>query len=443
MCGLSFVGPPLHMVFETLQGNRSDSVAATGAAVHLAEKRRMQFMISYQSLQRAVRTDAWAATRNAIREIDAANAFYPQYVERASGAYLWDVDGNRYIDFILGYGPVVLGHADPRVNEAVFNELRNGSCMSPMWSRRQATLTELLTEVIPGAEQAYLMKTGSDATAAAVRLARIHTGRDKVLKWGYNGWHDWTAPRPDGVPASTRGETLQFRYNDLGSVEEAFSRYPGQIACVIMMPYELETAHDGFLEGVKRIAHRNGALFILDEMRSGFRMALGGAQEYFQVRADLSTFSKAMANGFPISAVIGSADLLKGLRRTHMSSTFYANPAEMAAAIVTISILRDSGALERIWRLSESFQEGLRGIVREFGAPADVIGYPISPFLSFRNGDGPEVQTMRTRFFHETVSRGLMLHPNHQWFLSAAHTEDDIAAALEICRSSFAAAVGL
>jgi glutamate-1-semialdehyde 2,1-aminomutase len=393
-----------------------------------------QFPVSDHWAERARRTDAWAATRDLILEVDAANSAYPQYVERGSGAYIWDVDGNRYIDFILGYGPVVLGHANRDVNAAVIRQLATGTCMSPLWNPRQVELTELLTQVIPGAEQAYLMRTGSDATTGAVRLARIHTGRDKVVRWGYNGWHDWAAPRPEGVPASTAADTLQFHYNDIASLEAVFARHRDEIACVIMMSYEYEAPADGFLQQVKVVAKSNGALFVLDEMRSGFRIALGGAQEHFGVQPDLSTFSKAMSNGYPISAIVGRRDVLAALGRTHMSSTFYGNPAEMAAAIATIRILRETDALDRIAGLGELLRDGLDKLVMLYELPASMVGLPISPFLMF--DDDPQAARLKTAFYRETLRRGVMFHPNHQWFLSAAHTTDDVEAALTACREA-------
>lgn len=401
----------------------------------------MSFPKSSVLLHRGARSDAWAATRSRIREVDEANSLYPQYFSKAKGAWLWDVDGNRYIDFILGYGPVVLGHADERVNAAVTKELEKGCCISPMWSVRQVELTELLLEVIPGAECAYLMRTGSDATAAAVRLARIYTGREKVLKWGYNGWHDWTAPRPAGVPEGTRANTLHFTYNDLASVHRAFEEHPRQIACVIMMPFELELPRSGFLNEVRELAHQHGALFILDEMRSGFRMAVGGAQEYFGLVADLSTFSKAMANGFPISAVVGRADILDGLGQTHMSSTYYANPAEMVAAITTISILRSTDSLVTIWMLSELFCEGMKALIKKHGAPAEMRGFAISPLLEFHDSDHGPAHQLKVRFYQETVRNGVLFHPNHQWYLSAAHTFEDIEGALKVCDRAFSVAM--
>lgn len=157
-------------------------------------------------LERGVRTDAWAATRLSVLEVDSSNTGYPVYADHAEGAYIWDVDGNRYLDMIMGYGPVVLGHAEQRVNDAVVEQLSRGTCTSPMWSPRQVELAELMVDVIPGAEMAYLLRTGSDATSAAVRLSRLYTGRSKVVKWGYNGWHDWAVPRTDGVPPSVLAE---------------------------------------------------------------------------------------------------------------------------------------------------------------------------------------------------------------------------------------------
>jgi len=254
---------------------------------------------------------------------------------------VWDVDGNRYVDYVLGYGPVVLGHADPRVREAVVRELANGHCIAPLASPRQVELCELLASVIPGGELVHLFKTGSDATSAALRLARIFTGRRKVIRWGYNGWHDWAVDSPAGVPAETRSLTLMFDHRDPTSLRAVFERHPAEIpACVLIMPFHYDHVPDGHLARLAEITHEHGALFILDEMRSGFRMSLGGAQQFFGIRADVVTLSKAMANGYPISAVVGRVDVLRCSAKTRISSTYFASPAEMAAALTTIEILR-------------------------------------------------------------------------------------------------------
>jgi glutamate-1-semialdehyde aminotransferase len=216
-----------------------------------------------------------------------------------------------------------------------------------------------------------------------------------------------------------------------------FKAHPGEIACVLMMPFELEPPLPGFLEEVRTIAHEHGALFILDEMRSGFRMALGGAQEYFSVRADLATYSKAMSNGYAISAIVGRADVLHCLGRTHMASTFYANSAEMVAAITTIALLKESDALIRIWEMGERLMRGLGALISEFGVQAEVVGYPPCPFLRFKSHDEVQRGVEMVKFYSETTKQGVLLHPNHHWFVSAAHTEEDVGRTLEICRKGF------
>lgn len=388
-------------------------------------------------MRRALTCDARAVTRGDIMANDeSGETVYPRYFGRAKGAYLWDVDGNRYVDYLLGYGPVVLGHADDRVTAAVAAELANGGCVSPLWSPRQVELNELLMSVIPGAESSYLQKTGSDTTSTAVRLARIHTGRSRVARWGYNGWHDWAAGNPAGIPPATRADTLLFDLNEPDTLRDLFRRHRDEIACVLTMPFEYETVPADRLHELKEIAHDHGALFILDEMRSGFRMGIGGAQQYFDVRADVATFSKAMANGHPISAVVGRADILGHLAQTRISSTFYAGPADMTAAITTINILRESDALDRIWSLGAALQDGLRRLISEFDVNAEVLGYPPSPFLRFTGGSAEQRRNVTRHFFIETTRNGVLFHPDHQWFVSSAHTMPDIEFTIDVCREA-------
>lgn len=394
-------------------------------------------------MRRARKVDARASTRGDIlTEIGSEATVYPRFMARMKGAHLWDTDGNLYIDYMLGYGPVILGHADERVNAAVTEELALGNCMAPLWSSRQVELSELLCEVLPGAEQVYLMKTGSDATTAAVRLARIHTGRSRVIRWGYNGWHDWAAGSPNGIPSESFALTSQFDHADPESLRQAFAAHPGEIACVLIMPFEENTTTAAHLAELKAITHEHGALFILDEMRSGFRMAVGGAQEYFGLEADLATFSKAMANGYAISALCGRRDIMSGLARTRISSTFYAGPVEMAAAMKTIEVLRHTDALARVWRLGEALQKGLRHLIADYGCAAEVVGYPPMPFLRFSDVDPRRRAEIRNRFYVAAVAGGVLLHPEHQWFVSAAHTDEDIQATLDVCRAAMERAVG-
>lgn len=377
--------------------------------------------------------DARVSTRpDILADPETGQTVYPRFFGRAQGGHLWDVDGNSYVDFVLGYGPVILGHNDERVNAAAMAEMRNGHSIAPLWSPRQVELNALLCEVIPGAESSYLLKTGSDANSAAVRLARIYTGREGVIRFGYNGWHDWAAGRPAGVPAGIRAQTRLFEPSRPEELAAMLRAAPHEVACVLMMPFEYEQTEAVLLHRIRDIVHSYGALLVFDEMRSGFRMSLGGAQQFFDVRADLVTLSKAMANGHPISAVAGRAEVMAGLAQTRISSTFYASPVEMAAAIETITIQRDTGAIDRIWALGEEFQDGLRKLIAEERIPAEVIGYPVIPFLRFK----PGTEEYARRFYIDVVRRGVLLHPDHQWFVCAAHTGGDIAFALDACRQA-------
>lgn len=395
---------------------------------------------SHVLARRAAQYDAWVSaeiSNPARRNYQFIDGHYPLYGSHANGAYLWDIDGNRYIDYNLGYGTIVLGHSHSGVTQAVQEEIARGHCLSPLWKPQQAELCELICAVIPNSEQAFLMKTGSDASTGAVRLARLFTGRQRVLRWGYNGWHDWSTPRPGGVPATTREIVHTFSYNDLDAVKRLFAQYAAEIACVFMMPFEIEAPQPGFLEGVRDIAHTHGALFILDEMRSGFRFALGGAQEFLKLGADLVTLSKAMANGYAISCIAGRADVLKGVAHTKMTATYFSSSEAMAAALCTIRTMQAEPVVEQIWTLGRRLMNGLSDVVDREGQVASVRGYPPCPFLEFdRMGDSENLRAKEV-FFAETAREGLFLHPSHHWYVSAAHTESDIDETIAICRRAF------
>lgn len=395
---------------------------------------------SKRLLARAAQVDATLAYSGYVLPRDRlVDGEYPVYGESASGAHVRDVDGNTYLDFILAYGTVVLGHADPVVSEAVLKEIRDGFAIT-LRKRVQVELAELLTSVIPNAERVFLLKSGSDATSAAVRISRAHTGRERVIRWGYNGWHDWCANRPAGVPEHAQRVVGSFDYNDLASLEAEFDRHPGEYACLLMMPFEVEPPAPGFLQGAAELARRHGALFVLDEMRSGFRMSLGGAQEKYGVCADVMTFSKAMANGYAISAVVGSERVMRSVGDVHIGSTFHVNGAEMAAALATIRQLRDTPALKHIETLGQRFQAGLRDQAAGSSLSAEVTGVPQMPFLRFGYADDAVRQRVQEAFYTETVRRGVLLHPNHHWFICAAMTEADIDTALDAAAAGFRAA---
>jgi glutamate-1-semialdehyde aminotransferase len=393
---------------------------------------------SARLLERARRVDASFLLRPGVIGSADDDVPSPVFAERAEGAYLWDVDGNRYLDFVLSFGAVVLGHADPAVTAAVTAELGRG--VSPTLHRAlQVELIELLLTVIPGAEMALLLKAGSDATAAAVRVARAYTGRRRVLHWGYHGWHEWCAPRPGGLSPGVQDHLRTFPYNDLAALDGALSDAPGDVACVIMMPLETETPTDGYLTGVRALAHRHGALFVLDEVRSGFRLALGGAQEYFGVQADLVALSKAMANGHPVSALAGRRDVLEAVRRISVSSLFFRSGDGIAAALATVHTIKDRNVVDVLWERGRQLVAGLRRAAARQRVPVEVIGLPPMPQQRFGYRSAAEQERAEQVFYAETRARGVLFHPSHQWFTCAAMSGDDIRSAVEAAEAGYAA----
>lgn len=369
---------------------------------------------------------------------------YPIFMNRGKGSHVWDVDGNEYIDWIVSFGPIVLGHCHPQVDEAVRKNLEQGFCFT-MVHPVQNELAKELIKVIPCAEMVKFFTGGSDATSAAIRIARVYTGRDKVVRWGYHGWHDWCYGGAGtdretvvGVPQGIKEDILTFTYNDLNSLEQVFEENKDKIACVIMQPYEAskELPKKGFLEGVKRLTHDNGAVLIYDEIRSGFRMAMGGAQEYFGVIPDLTAISKAMANGYPISAVVGKREIMQEAAKTRLSATFFVNSFPMVAALATINELKKKNGIQYMWTIGKKLMRGLTEIIEEEGVEAEVIGVPPLPMLKFTDKDKAVQEGLKKAFFTETTKRGVLFHPNHCWFLSLAHTEEDLNKTLEVSRES-------
>ena len=360
----------------------------------------------------------------------------PNFLSRAEGAYAWDVDGNRYIDYILGLGPVILGHADPVVNEAAMRQMRMGFSFS-LPHTIEVEVAELLSDIIPCGEMVRFGKNGSDVTAAAVRVARGSTGRDKVACCGYHGWQDWfigSTSRHLGVPNAVRALTLRFPYNDLDAVHRIFKDNPGEIACVIMEPIVFDLPLPGYLEEVQALCRAHGALLVFDEVVTGFRLQLGGAQEHFGVTPDLACFGKAMANGFPLSAVVGRADVMRLFEQVFFSGTHGGEAISLAACQATIAELRRREGFTTLWHIGTRLQDGTRRIIRECGLEErmDCPGLPPRTGLVFRGGTETEIQALRSLFQQEALKRGILTHGNHM--LCLAHSDgvvDDTLAAYE------------
>ncbi|RPI31721.1 MAG: aminotransferase class III-fold pyridoxal phosphate-dependent enzyme, partial [Actinomycetota bacterium] len=314
---------------------------------------------------------------------------YPVFITHGRGGHIFDVDGNEYIDMLCAYGPIILGYVEPEINEAVKARMDEGFCFS-LVQPVQNELEERLAEVLPCGEQTIIVKTGSDATNAAVRAARAYTGRDKVARCGYHGWGDWCVEVPGGVPQAVRDLTKEFHYGDVADLERVFAENPGEIATVIITPVGHPMAAPiipppaGYLEKVKEVAHKNGAVLIFDEIRTGFRVAMGGAQQRYGVTPDLTTVGKAMANGYPIAAVVGKREILSVYEKlAFLSSTFFPNSLEMVAAMKCMDILEREDVQNVIWERGTRFLERLDEIVAASGVPVTKSGIPPMPFLTF------------------------------------------------------------
>jgi len=358
---------------------------------------------------------------------------YPIYLIRGKGSHVWDVDGNEYIDYPLALGPVILGYSYPRVNEAVLKQLEDGitfSLMHPL----EVELSELLTEIIPCAEMVRFGKNGADATSAAVRVARAYTGREKIAYCGYHGWQDWyivTTDRKKGVPLMLKNYVCPFEYNKIETLEKVFEENRDEIAAVIMEPVGVDEPRGDFLRKVKGLTHENGALLIFDEIVTGFRLALGGAQEYFKVVPDLACFGKGMANGMPLSAVVGRRDVMRMFEEVFFSLTFGGEALSLAAALATIREIKEKNVVKHIWGKGQKLRDGYNKLTEEIGIETKSIGLPPRTIFSFKNSGGKESLEMKSLFFQEAVKRGILF--GNATFISYSHTDEDTERALEVC----------
>ena len=298
---------------------------------------------------RALRTIPLASQTFSKAAMSTVEGAAPLFLDRGAGARVWDLDGNEYIDYVLGLLPVVLGYCDPDVDDAIRAQLDRGISFS-LATELEAELAEKLCELIPCAEMVRFGKNGSDATTAAIRLARAYTRREKVAVCGYHGWHDWyigTTTRHFGVPAAVRELSAGFAFNDADALETMLQSEPDGFAAVIVEPMTLQAPAPGFLERLRSLCDEYGVLLVYDEIITGFRLHLGGAQAYFGVVPDLAAFGKAMGNGMPISAIVGRRQYMTLMEEIFFSGTFGGEALSLAASIVTIDKLRREGAVAK------------------------------------------------------------------------------------------------
>lgn len=368
---------------------------------------------------------------------------YPQFMTRGEGSRVWDADGNEYLDFMCGWGPIVLGRKDPVVEAAVRAQLDEGDLLdgpSPV----MVDLSELLVELVPHADWAMLAKNGTDATTACVSIARASTGRRKVLvaTGAYHGAIPWCTPRPGGVLAEDRAHLGYFEYNDVASLEAAVAEAGDDLAGIIVSPVRQELARDQepatgeFARAIRATCDRTGAVMILDDVRCGFRLDLGGSWEPLGVQPDLAAWSKAIANGYSLAAVTGRDPLRAAASSIYVTGSFWYSAVSMAASVATLTQLRDTDALARMAAAGQRLRDGLAAQAGAHGFAVSQTGPVQMPLLRFVDDDAGS--TTARAWTNEVVKRGVYLHPVHNWFLCAAHTPEDIDRALERTDDAFA-----
>ncbi len=358
----------------------------------------------------------------------------PYFIQRAKGTRVWDIDGNEYLDFVSSLASITLGYNDPDVTQAVRAQLDDGVIFS-LPHPIEAEVAELICAMVPCAEMVRFGKNGSDATAGAIRLARAFTGRDRVAVCGYHGWQDWyigATARNRGVPQATRDLTHTFAYNDLDSLRRLLDEHPRQFAAVILEPMNVAAPAPGFLEGVKALAAQHGALLVFDETITGFRFANGGAQELFGVTPDLATFGKGLANGYPVSAIAGSRDVMKLMEEIFFSFTFGGETLSLVAAKATLLKLQREPVVHTIGERGQAVIDGTSKIVADakLGDIFSVSGHPSWSFLNIRDARGATAFEIKTLWMQELLQRGVLSVGTHN--LSYAHTAADVARLLEV-----------
>lgn len=353
----------------------------------------------------------------------------PKYLRRGKGDRVWDVDDNQYIDYCMACFPITLGYCVPEIDKAIKAQLREGITFS-MMHPLELEVAARLKDCIPCAEMVRFSKNGSDVTAAAVRLARHITGRDKVACLGYHGFQDWyigTTDRHFGIPEVVRRLTIPFVYNDIGSLKDLFTRHRGEIACVIMEPSLYEFPKDGFLEQVRTLTHEQGALLVFDEMLTGFRLAEGGGQELFGVIPDLATFGKGIANGMPIGVLAGTERYMRHFDKVFFSSTYGGEVLTLAAAIAVLDFYRRHGVIRKLWRSGKIIMDHFNREAKEKGLQqhVQVIGYPVRQQIVLKDGSGQPEYLLSALFQQEMFKRGIICYAGALGF-SYSHTDADL-----------------
>lgn len=352
----------------------------------------------------------------------------PLFLSHGLGGRVWDIDGNEYVDMMCGLLSVSIGYRDETVDNAIRQQLNSGISFS-LPSLMEAQLAERIVDVVPSAEAVRFGKNGTDATSAAIRVARAYTGRERVIVCGYHGWQDWyigATARSKGVPGAVAELTTAVPYNDIGAMQSAFDAHPGEIAAVIMEAATFEPPKEGYLQSVKSLAEQNGTVFVFDEIVTGFRLDLGGAQSMFGVTPDLACIGKGLGNGMPISAIVGRADLMREMEDIFFSGTFGGEALSLAAGLAVINLMQREPVIERYWDLGGRIRTGIEGAITRHGLDLcfSLKGWNPWTLTLIQDVPGTRKEATRTLFLKEMMARGVLTLGSHN--VCYRHTDHDI-----------------
>jgi glutamate-1-semialdehyde 2,1-aminomutase len=369
---------------------------------------------------------------------------YPQFFARGAGSRVWDVDGNEYVDFMCSWGPIILGHHHPEVDEAAQRQLAHGDCLNGP-SEAMVELAETLVEILPHATWAQFQKNGTDATTTAVTVARAGTGRRKILvaKGAYHGAVPWCSPSLVGVTAEDRAHIIQYEYNDVASLEQAVEQAKGDLAGIIVSAFKHDFGFDqhlptqAFATAARAACDAADAALIVDDVRAGFRLNLGGSWENVGVRPDLSAWSKSLANGFSIAALTGNDRFREATTSIFTTGSFWCSALSMAAGVATLRVLQRDDGVGHMTRLGQTLRDGLDALSRKHDLPIRQTGPVQMPMVLF---DDDADRRRGFAFCAAALKQGVYFHPLHNMFLSAAHKPEDIARALDAAEHGFRAA---
>jgi glutamate-1-semialdehyde 2,1-aminomutase len=399
-----------------------------------------RYKCSEELLERALRTIPLGSQTFSKSKTQLPYGVSPFFVDRADGAKFWDVDGNEFLDFTNALAAVTLGYRDPDVDGAVKAQMENGVTFS-LPHKLEMEVAELLVDLIPCAEKVRFAKTGSDATSGAIRVARAYTGRERIAVCGYHGWQDWyigSTTRDLGVPKAVKALTHPFIYNNADSLKQIFDVYPNEFAAVILEPLSSAFPENGFLEKVRALASEHGALLIFDETVTGFRVSMGGAQELFGVTPDLATFGKGIANGYPLSALVGKTEYMDIVEKIFFSGTFGGESLSLAAAKAVLNKLRTEPVLLTLKARGERLLAGVSQLIADLAMPdlLSVCGHPSWSFLVFKDAPTCTSWEAKTFFMQEMFKRGVFTIGAQT--LSYAHTDAHISQLLAAYKEVFA-----